>query len=331
MRILVVGGTRFFGAEVVRLLLNEDHEVVVLSRGRRRPDFWKYVRHIQIDRDDDEKLKEKISKEHFDVVLDNIVFNRHHVETLLDALYERIGHYVLVSSIAVYHANNYFKVIEEDDVDLAYIPEGYFPGSNNDWDYAIGKRDAELALWKGNWSCPFTIIRPAGVEGPNDHTGFSWFWIQRIADGKPVLLPRSSWTPMFRHIFSEDIARVIVSCLNNPRTFNKAYNVAGEEILTVFEYIQLIGSIIFGNEVEVVEEPYVSIRRQPGLNKFEAPYIERRIQDIRRIKQDLGFYSTPILEWLEKSVYWHLDNLNYDSSMYANRFYEIKACEKLRH
>ena len=52
MKVLVIGGTLYFGKVIVRKLLERGDEVTIFSRGNTRPDFWDDVDHIQGERDD---------------------------------------------------------------------------------------------------------------------------------------------------------------------------------------------------------------------------------------------------------------------------------------
>ena len=49
MRLLVIGGTEFFGKRIVEQSLARGDEVTVFTRGRRRPAFWDAIEHIRGD------------------------------------------------------------------------------------------------------------------------------------------------------------------------------------------------------------------------------------------------------------------------------------------
>ena len=46
MDILIIGGTAFFGRDIVDLTLAAGHNVTVFSRGRQRSAFWDRIEHI---------------------------------------------------------------------------------------------------------------------------------------------------------------------------------------------------------------------------------------------------------------------------------------------
>ncbi|NJS17101.1 MAG: NAD-dependent epimerase/dehydratase family protein, partial [Nostocaceae cyanobacterium CSU_2_110] len=70
MRILIMGGTRFIGVYLTQILVEQGHSVVLFNRGN-RPSPSPRVTQINGDRTDPNQLKEKLSKEDFDVIFDN--------------------------------------------------------------------------------------------------------------------------------------------------------------------------------------------------------------------------------------------------------------------
>lgn len=70
MRILIMGGTRFIGVHLTKMLVEQGHEVVLFNRGN-LPAPCEGVLQIQGDRTDPQQLKEKLSKEHFEAIFDN--------------------------------------------------------------------------------------------------------------------------------------------------------------------------------------------------------------------------------------------------------------------
>ena len=64
MKILVVGGPRFFGVLLVRELLRKGHEVTIATRGNTKDDFGDSIHRIAVDRCDPDALK-KAFRENF--------------------------------------------------------------------------------------------------------------------------------------------------------------------------------------------------------------------------------------------------------------------------
>ena len=100
MKILVVGGTRFFGIPMVNALLFNNHEVTIATRGLTKDPFGNRVKRILFDRRNPDSVKEAFKDTHFDVVIDKIAYSSNDVKRLLDVV--SCDRYILMSSTAVY-------------------------------------------------------------------------------------------------------------------------------------------------------------------------------------------------------------------------------------
>ena len=74
MKILVLGGTRFFGIHMVNDLIEKGHEVTIATRGRTPDFFGDSVSRICFDRTDADSIKAVISSTHYDVIIDKIAY-----------------------------------------------------------------------------------------------------------------------------------------------------------------------------------------------------------------------------------------------------------------
>ena len=74
MKILVLGGTRFFGVHLVNTLLLQGHEVAVATRGNAKPRFIAPVEAIRVDRIQEESMRAVFSGREFDVVYDCLLY-----------------------------------------------------------------------------------------------------------------------------------------------------------------------------------------------------------------------------------------------------------------
>lgn len=75
-KVLVLGGTRFFGKRLVeRLLESSENSVTILTRGQTNDSFGDRVQRICADRTDRQALVEAVGEQVWDVVYDNICFS----------------------------------------------------------------------------------------------------------------------------------------------------------------------------------------------------------------------------------------------------------------
>jgi nucleoside-diphosphate-sugar epimerase len=297
VHVLVIGGTQFFGWDLVEQLLDRGDHVTVVSRGRRRPPFWDRVEHVPGDRSDPRTVAAALRGRRFDAVVDNIAFQPQDVTSVLDALGPGAGHYLLTSSGAVYPdfaPPDVFRPVPEEAADLSLRGDG---------GYAEGKRACEQVL-REQQTVPFTVIRPPIVQGPRDPTLRGWFWYQRIRDGGPVIVPRRYPAPIWRQAYSRDVASAIVLAAGNPAAFGKTYNVAGAEIVALEEFVRLAADAC-GVPDPVVVIPEDDLRRETPW--YRPPFLHRFVLDISRATAELGFRPTPLDQWLRDTVRWHLE------------------------
>ena len=100
MKILVLGGTRFFGIQLVWALLEKGHRVTIATRGLTRDPFGPAVERVIVDRTDPSAMKAAFSHRSFHTVCDDLAYCSNDVKTALDSLH--CSRYVMVSSAAVY-------------------------------------------------------------------------------------------------------------------------------------------------------------------------------------------------------------------------------------
>jgi nucleoside-diphosphate-sugar epimerase len=325
MRILVLGGTTFFGADIVRHSLAAGHAVALFTRGQTRPDFWNRVEHIQGDRADRTAFADRLASERFDAVIDNIAYTAEDVESALDALGGRAGRYVLTSTGAAYrYASGALSPLDEDTVDLDYTPPGYNPADRN-WQYAQGKVDAERATRQG--SIPWTVIRPPVVLGPYDPTLRGWFYLQRLMDGGPLLL-REGGLSSFRLAYSDDLARAYLLALQTEKAIGGTYNICQPEAITL-RLLCETAAVALGQPADLVSVPGEVLDRV-GLSG--GPYAGQVnfLPVIDRAVRDLGYQPTPFKTWLARTVEWYQANSAPDSEGYANRQAELDFATRWR-
>ena len=99
MRILMIGGTRFVGRHIVDAALAAGHDVTVFHRGQTGPELFPQVDRRTGDRNGD--LSE-LAEGSWDATVDTCAYVPRHVSSLADALGDRAGRYLLISSVSAY-------------------------------------------------------------------------------------------------------------------------------------------------------------------------------------------------------------------------------------
>ena len=188
MRILLIGGTRFIGRHVVEAALRAGHEVTVFHRGRTGPELFPGVEHLLGDRNSDLSA---LADGRWDATVDTCAYVPRQVQALADALGERAGHYLLVSSVSAYASPA--RRAYREDAPLALLDD---PTVEEVTDETYGGLKVLCERAAVDRFGPRTlIVRPTYVVGPDDYTWrFPW-WVARIARGGEVLAPGPADAP----------------------------------------------------------------------------------------------------------------------------------------
>lgn len=226
MKILIIGGTRFVGRHLVNSARARGHEVTLFNRGKSNPGLFRRVKAIQGDR---EKDLDQLTAE-WDAVIDTCGYLPRIVRLSAEALKDKVGRYVYISSISVYASFKKIGIKESDAVGtLADESLEEITGET----YGSLKALCEKVV-QDVYGPRSLIIRPGLIVGPHDPTDRFTYWPLRIAKGGDVLVPDNP-SAMTQFIDARDLADFIIKLIdqNVSGTFNATSNPV--TLSTVFE------------------------------------------------------------------------------------------------
>ncbi|KAJ6848522.1 chloroplast stem-loop binding protein of 41 kDa b, chloroplastic [Iris pallida] len=226
-KILVMGGTRFIGVFLSRLLVKDGHQVTLFTRGKapittqlpgesdqEYSEFSSKVLHLKGDRKDFDFVKTSLSAEGFDVVYDINGREAVEVEPILDAL-PKLEQYIYCSSAGVYLKTDFPPHFETDAVD---------PKSRHK-----GKLETESLL--ASRGVNYTSIRPVYIYGPLNYNPVEEWFFHRLKAGRPIPVPNSGiQITQLGHV--KDLAKAFVKVLGNPKASKQVYNISGSKYVT---------------------------------------------------------------------------------------------------
>ena len=192
MKILVVGGTRFFGIPMVNALINAGHDVTVATRGNNALSFCGSVRHIVMDRADAESVKRAVGDGSFDVVIDKVAYSSNDVRVLLPNI--KCDRYIQMSTCSVYAEDT--LLIGEKEFDAAAHPLVW---ADRTQDYGESKRQAERAAYEFMDAEKCVFVRYPIVLGENDYTGRLRFYVEHIINELPMFVDDLDYGISFIH------------------------------------------------------------------------------------------------------------------------------------
>ncbi|MBW8351894.1 NAD-dependent epimerase/dehydratase family protein [Bacillus sp. IITD106] len=177
---LVLGGTRFFGKELVHSLLAKGVDVTIATRGKSGNPFGNNVKQLIADRYDADSMKSALEGLQFDVVYDQIGYSSEDINIAYEALKDKVAKYVFTSTMSVYEYGN--NLSEE-----AFNPYTYALKvvKSQDVSYGEGKKLAETALFSKK-ELPTVAVRIPIVLGEEDYTERLLFHVRKIKNEEEI-------------------------------------------------------------------------------------------------------------------------------------------------
>ncbi|MBN1300185.1 MAG: NAD-dependent epimerase/dehydratase family protein [Melioribacteraceae bacterium] len=333
MNILLLGGTGFIGSYIAEELLKEKHEVTVLSRGKSKNILRdnSAVRQISGDRND-RNLMNDLAGLHFDAVIDMTAFTKKDSQRAVEAFNGKTDRFIHTSTVSVYMVSNIIQCPITEDQDKGELME-FWQMNPFGMQYGIDKRSCEDVLWEAfrKYEFPVTMVRPPYVCGPHDPARRDFFWIERILDGGPLLVPGSG-DYASQNVFVRDLARSYVELLQHDFTTGHAYNVASEEINSLNDYLDKL-CMLLGKEPERIHVDIETFLKKPFSvsnegHAFPFNTFRTTVFSLDKIKKDINFVSTPFEDWMPETIEWYLNECSGHSVGYSSRKDEISFLRK---
>ena len=316
MRILIIGGTRFMGPVVVRLLREQGHEITVFHRGQTQAELPAGVQELIGDRRPLAAHAEKLRSVQPEVALDMIPVIEQDALDVMQTFRGVARRVVAISSQDVYRAFGRVNGKESGPVEPSPITEDS-PLRENLYPYrANPPRDADdpqkwmddydkilvERIVMGDPKLPGTVLRLPMVYGPGDYQRRMFSYLKRMDDGRPAILldeleAKWRWT----HGYVENVASAIALAVTDERAAGRIYNVGEPFALTFEKWVRHIGEAA-GWQGRIVIAPRGKLPESliGGINA------EQHIDvDTTRIRQELGFReSIPLDEAIRRTVTW---------------------------
>jgi nucleoside-diphosphate-sugar epimerase len=337
VKILVIGGTGFISSTLVGILLERGHHITLFSRSG-----WRHVNgtgtgalhHIQGDRTRPNDLAVRTHGMLFDALIDMVAYKPEESASAVGIFEGRVGRFIHCSTVSVYMVSSAINVpVSEDQASRPLMPR--WDRNPFGMDYGIQKRRCEDVLWQAHHDVrfPVTMLRPTFVSGPADPAQRDWFWIERIMDGGPLLVPGTGNDP-FQQVFVSDVARAFADLLQHPATIGNAYNVAAEESFTLNGYIGRLGEML-GRDPELVHIPQEEFDRLPFSTSPEGDVFTFNTRtpavfSLEALRRDIGYRSTPFAKWMGDTIAWWRAPGRRHSFGYAQRPEELRVAKSQR-
>lgn len=180
MKILVLGGTRYFGISMVEELIRQGHDITIATRQLTKDSFGDAVQRICVERTDPVTLEQALQGKKYDVIYDKIAYCSNDIKYVMDAI--DCEKYIYMSSASIYQP----KKINTSEDDFDGITKELVWCSRSDFPYDEIKRQAEYALWQVYPHRLWTAVRYPVVIGKNDYTGRLLFYVEHTMKSIPM-------------------------------------------------------------------------------------------------------------------------------------------------
>lgn len=275
MNILVLGGTRFLGKQMVQVLLNKKHTVTIATRGRAIDDFGGNVNRIIIERTNPDDLKEKLATTHYDVVFDSLAYCSNDVKYILDVV--NCNKYIMTSSTAIY--DKHFDIKENE---FNPIAKKLIWCDRTSFSYDEIKRQAECALWQQYPIFNAVAVRFPYVIGKDDYTKRLYFYVEHIIKGLPMFIDNIDNQLSF--VRSDEAGAFLAFFAEN--NYSGAINGSSEQTISIKDIADYV-KFKTGKAVVISSDG------------DKAPYNGESDFSINIEKaKALGFAFTPLKEWV---------------------------------
>ncbi|HZQ48877.1 MAG TPA: NAD-dependent epimerase/dehydratase family protein [Candidatus Dormibacteraeota bacterium] len=288
-RALVIGGAGFVGVAACKELMRRGVETI--AAGRKERPYGTFTSYVAFDREDEGQLRRTLDTVQPDVVLDLACFQPTQVEAMA-ALFKG-ERYVFVSSGAVYPPLHGKRAAEDDFVAPA---EGRPP----ELDYAAGKQWCEAALL-GAGDFPWTVLRPPAVFGPGDPSLRVAAYMQRVADGGPLLVPEETFDKPFGISWVKDVGYACaLACDPRKPAAHRVYNAGFEGV----SLRNLIDAIARATGAPARLHPLPFARLPEGASPYGPDPARYAGMDISRARAELGFEPSALEDALAETLAW---------------------------
>lgn len=239
MNILIIGGSGFVSSHVMEAALAAGHSVWYVTRGLREPVQGAHP--IIADRNAPAALANALRKTdiRYDAVLDCICFNDKQARDTLAVLKDYTGRVIAISTDSCYDSTH--KNVPQDEHGTHYF---------EDDSYGAQKRRMELAFIH---HCPdtikWTLFRPPHMYGPRSELGCfpthtrQKDLLEHLRRGKPITLTGDG-SYLLQALDARDLAAAMVACIDNPKTYNEIFCIAGPDVITNMQYFEILGDIL---------------------------------------------------------------------------------------
>lgn len=285
MKILVIGGTRFFGIHMVKELLENGHNVTIATRGKASDEYGDKVKRIVIERTNETSMKAALSGTHYDVVIDKIAYCSNDIKYVMEAV--DCDKYIHMSSTSAYnpkHINTIESDFDGTSKDFVWCNRKAFP-------YEQIKRQAEYALWQKYSDRNWIAVRYPFAIGKDDYTKRLFFYVEHVMKSIPMNIDNLDY--QMGYIRSDEAGKFIAFLVD--KDVKGAINGSADGTISLKEIIDYV-------------EKKTGTKAIIDINGENAPYNGEPEYSINTEKaKALGFRFSVLQDWIYELLDYYIE------------------------
>ena len=301
-KILVIGGTRYFGKLLVQRLLAAGHQVTIATRGHAPDPFGARITRIRVDRRNERAMLAAFAGvDSYDVVYDQMCYSPIDAAIAVKVFAGKAKRYIVASTIDVYRSlmGNQNTPFAETDLNVLAQPiDTDYPWHDPklaSQSYVTGKVQAEAYLYRDG-SLPLVTVRIGHVlAGSEDFTGRLAYYVDLARQYGALRYANAAAGSSF--MSAQVISHFLVWA--GTQQFTGAVNAACEGGLSAFDIYQRVGLVL---DQPVRALPVTQASAPGELSPFDYP--APLVMDMGRAN-GLGYQFGHSDEWLDDLIRQH--------------------------
>lgn len=243
MKILVTGAAGFIGSRLVNALDDKEYKVSCLVRKTSNCSAIEGLPNVSITRGD---IKDKKS-------ILSALKGCNSVVHLAAATSEKASELKIGEEVNIGGSKKLIEACEELNVKRIIVISTQSTKRSKQGAYAKTKSSADKLFLDS--SLNITILKPALVYGPGSKGLF--VKIQKLATSLPIIPIIGSGEYKMQPTHIDDLNQAIIACLENNKTANSIYDIAGGTRLSFNEFINIVCEECLGKKKRKVKVPFL--------------------------------------------------------------------------
>ncbi len=298
-KILIIGGTRFVGRNLIEtLLLEKKYDITLFNRGITNPHLFPNIKKIKGDR----KVKkdiQQITSKNWDYIIDISGYWPNALEQQLSLQQGNVGKYIYISTSSHYQFDiENPHLIQENEAIIPCTEEQ--KNSEEKKYYNQHKAECERIL-QAQKDLNYIILRPGLIIGKYDHTDRLYYWFHKMKSQEKILVPDSYFCKIpYTNI--NDLSQAIIQSLEIKNNF-KIYNVSSFNC-SIKDWIFAIKKL-WNNSSEFIEATTNFLKENDVQQWSSLPlWLDGHffVTDNSRIIKDYNFIFTSFEKTIEQLI-----------------------------